>query len=55
MGYVLEGELELTVDQQKTFVKKGDSFFFLSHLPHGYRNIGSVDARVLWVNTPQSF
>lgn len=55
MGYVLEGELELTVDNQKAVVRKGDSFFFLSHLPHGYRNIGSVDARVLWVNTPQSF
>lgn len=55
MGYVLEGELELTVESQIAIVRKGDSFFFLSHLPHGYRNIGLVDARVLWVNTPQSF
>jgi hypothetical protein len=31
-------------------------FLFLSFAPpHGYRNIGSIDARVLWVNTPQSF
>jgi transcriptional regulator with XRE-family HTH domain len=55
MGFVLEGELELTVAKKTFSVKKGDSFFFLSHLPHGYRNPGSVTAKILWVNTPQSF
>ncbi|HZW20851.1 cupin domain-containing protein [Noviherbaspirillum sp.] len=55
MGYVLQGDLELTVADQTIRVGKGDSFFFLSHLPHGYRNIGSIEAQVLWVNTPQSF
>jgi transcriptional regulator with XRE-family HTH domain len=55
MGYVLEGELELSVAKKTFNVKKGDSFFFLSHLPHGYRNPGPVTAKILWVNTPQSF
>jgi quercetin dioxygenase-like cupin family protein len=55
MGFVLQGELEITVADQTIRVGAGDSFFFLSHLPHGYRNIGSVDAQILWVNTPQSF
>jgi len=55
MGFVLQGELELTVGDQTVRVGTGDSFFFLSHLPHGYRNIGGSEARVLWVNTPQSF
>ncbi|RDJ98415.1 cupin domain-containing protein [Cupriavidus lacunae] len=55
MGYVLQGELELTVGDQTTRVGKGDSFFFLSHIPHAYRNTGSIEALVLWVNTPQSF
>ncbi|HTR08191.1 MAG TPA: cupin domain-containing protein [Paraburkholderia sp.] len=55
MGFVLEGELELTVGEQTVRVGPGDSFFFLSHIAHAYRNIGSTDARVLWVNTPQSF
>ena len=55
MGYVLEGELELTVGEQTIKVGKGDSFFFQSHIPHAYRNPGSIDASVLWVNTPQSF
>ena len=55
MGYVLEGELELLVAKKTFSVKKGDSFFFSSHLPHGYRNPGPVTAKILWVNTPQSF
>jgi transcriptional regulator with XRE-family HTH domain len=55
MGYVLQGELELTVGDETLRVGPGDSFFFLSHLPHGYRNVGNEDAKVLWVNTPQSF
>lgn len=55
MGFVLEGALELTVDGQTVMVQKGDSFFFQSHLPHGYRNPGTTTTRILWVNTPQSF
>jgi transcriptional regulator with XRE-family HTH domain len=55
MGFVLEGELELTIDGKVVHLNQGDSFFFYSHLPHGYRNLGKVPARILWVNTPPSF
>ena len=55
MGFVLKGTLEITVDGQTVTVEKGDSFFFQSHLPHGYRNPGTTTAQILWVNTPQSF
>jgi transcriptional regulator with XRE-family HTH domain len=55
MGYVLEGALELVVGGVKVAVAKGDSFFFNSSLPHGYRNRGPAEAKVLWVNTPPSF
>jgi transcriptional regulator with XRE-family HTH domain len=55
MGYVLEGALELVVGGVKVAVTKGDAFFFNSSLPHGYRNCGLVEAKVLWVNTPPSF
>ncbi|MDH6261738.1 cupin domain-containing protein [Bradyrhizobium sp. BR13661] len=55
MGFVLEGELDLTVDGRTVKVQKGDSFFFQSHLPHGYRNPGTATTKILWVNTPQSF
>ncbi|MCC7272115.1 MAG: cupin domain-containing protein [Alphaproteobacteria bacterium] len=55
LGYVLAGRLELIVDGVEYLVEAGDSFFFDSALPHGYRNPGDVEASVLWVNTPISF
>jgi len=55
VGYVLEGELELTVDGTSYHLFPGDSFFFDSNLPHGYRNPGRVTTRVVWVNTPSTF
>ena len=55
LGYVLEGELELTLDGEKHLLKPGDSFLFRSERKHGYRNPGNVVTRVIWVNTPPSF
>lgn len=55
IGYVLAGELELTIDGTTYHLNEGDSFFFPSNLPHGYRNPGSVTTRVVWVNTPPTF
>jgi quercetin dioxygenase-like cupin family protein/DNA-binding XRE family transcriptional regulator len=54
-GYVLEGELELTVDGRVDRLRRGDSFYFRSEKPHSYRNPGLVAARVLWVNTPPTY
>lgn len=55
VGYVLEGELELTVGRTTYHLKPGDSFFFRSEQPHSYRNTGTGTARVLWINTPPTF
>ncbi len=55
LGYVLEGQLELIVGDRTYFLEPGDSFFFDSTLPHGYRNPGTQTTRVLWVNTPPTF
>ena len=55
VGYVLEGEIELTVDGRRYRAKAGDSFHFRSELPHGYRNVGAKPARVIWINTPPTF
>ncbi len=55
LGYVIQGELELTVDGETYSLKKGDSFFFPSHLPHGYKNAGKTRSRIVWVNTPSTF
>jgi quercetin dioxygenase-like cupin family protein len=55
VGYVLDGEIELTVDGRRYRAKAGDSFHFRSELPHGYRNVGAKPARVIRINTPPTF
>ncbi len=55
LGYVIQGQLELTVDGKIYDLEEGDSFFFPSHLPHGYRNPGTTQCRVAWINTPSTF
>lgn len=55
LGYVLDGVLELTVDQRVYRIEAGDCFVFRSELAHAYRNVGDTEARVLWVNTPPTF
>ncbi len=54
-GYVLEGQLELTVGEKCYLLDPGDSFFFPSEIPHAYRNPGDMTARVIWINTPPTF
>lgn len=55
LGYVLEGEIELTVDGRRYRAAAGASFHFRSERPHSYRNVGDVPARVIWVSTPPTF
>lgn len=54
-GYVLEGEIELTVAGRRYQLGAGDSFHFRSERPHAYRNVGSAKARIVWINTPPTF
>jgi transcriptional regulator with XRE-family HTH domain len=53
LGYVIEGQLELTIEHTLYTLGPGDSFFFKNHLTNSYRNLGTGVARVIWVNTPQ--
>jgi transcriptional regulator with XRE-family HTH domain len=55
MGYVLTGSIELTIGEHTYSLTAGDAFHFPSSLPHGYRNGGDSEARILWVNTPVTF
>jgi transcriptional regulator with XRE-family HTH domain len=55
VGYVLEGILELTIEDEVFHLKPGDSFYFRSELRHRYYNPGDVTTKVLWVNTPPTF
>jgi quercetin dioxygenase-like cupin family protein/DNA-binding XRE family transcriptional regulator len=55
VGYVLKGTFELTVEDETFLLDTGDSFFFASERPHGYRNPGDEETWVLWINTPPTF
>jgi transcriptional regulator with XRE-family HTH domain len=55
VGYVLEGELELALGNERYLIQAGDAFTFSSQVPHGYRNVGKTIAKILWVNTPATF
>lgn len=55
MGYVLQGSIEMTIGEQVFVMEAGDAFHFPSNVPHGYHNKGTVEARILWVNTPVTF
>jgi uncharacterized cupin superfamily protein len=54
-GFVLEGQVELTVAGRHYQLGAGDSFHFRSERPHAYRNTGTAVARILWINTPPTF
>jgi transcriptional regulator with XRE-family HTH domain len=49
-GLVLDGGLELYVDDHRWVLGPGDSFRFASGRPHRFVNAGPRPARVLWVN-----
>lgn len=55
VGYLMEGTLELLIDERTYLVRAGDSFHFRSERPHGYRNPGPGTARVIWVSTPPTY
>lgn len=55
IGFVAAGQIELTVAGETYRLRAGDSFFFRSQLPHSYRNVGEVEARIVWVATPPTF
>jgi transcriptional regulator with XRE-family HTH domain len=53
LGYMLEGQIELTIEKSAYTLSAGDSFSYKNHLTSSYLNTGSSVARMLWVNTPQ--
>lgn len=53
--FVLKGELQLQLRDEEYRLRRGDSFYFESAVPHQWTNPGSSEACVLWVNTPPTF
>lgn len=54
-GYVVEGTVELTVEDQVMILGVGDSFRFASTRPHRYHNPGAIDAVLVWAVTPPHY
>src|SRR3984893_4518146 len=53
--YVLQGDLEITVEGEQYRLKPDDSFYFRSATPHRWKNPGRKETWVLWINTPLTF
>jgi len=53
--YILQGELQISLEAKEYRLQPGDSFYFESATPHSWSNPGRNDTLVLWVNTPPTF
>ena len=53
-GYVLAGQLRLTLDGVVEVLEPGDTFRFPSFIPHMFDNPGEEVARVIWITTRSS-
>lgn len=54
-GYVLSGQIELTLGKRIYRIKKGESFYYRSNIQHRIANPYKRPATVLMVSTPPSF
>ena len=54
-GLIFKGKLELTIDEISYQLEEGDSFYFNSTRRHSFRNLGSEDTVIVWVNHPPSW
>lgn len=48
VGMVLQGTLELWIQDQVVLLQAGDSFCYSSRTPRRWRNPGNIDAEVIW-------
>lgn len=53
--WVIEGSLQVFLDQDQYVLHEGDSLYFQGNQTHAWKNIGEKDCRVLWVMTPPSY
>jgi transcriptional regulator with XRE-family HTH domain len=54
-GFVLQGKIQLKLDDKLYSVKKDECFYFTSDKKHSVKNIGKGPASILWVVTPPTF
>ena len=54
-GYVLKGEIILSLGKRRIKVKKGESFYFKADKVHKIINRQDSNAEFIWVSSPPSF
>ena len=52
---VLKGSIEISLNDITYVLRKGDSIYFNSSVPHSFRNTGKGEAEAVWVVTPPTF
>jgi len=50
--YLIEGAIEIVLDEKKYELKTGDSFYFNSSIQHSIRNIFKGKSEMIWIITP---
>jgi transcriptional regulator with XRE-family HTH domain len=54
-GFVLVGEVEVTVGDNVRILCKGDGYYFDSQTPHRFRNVGKERAEIISAITPPTY
>jgi transcriptional regulator with XRE-family HTH domain len=54
-GFVLEGEITITVGDETYDVKEMSCFYYSSLLPHSWVNKGNKACKIIWVVSPPSW
>jgi transcriptional regulator with XRE-family HTH domain len=54
-GFVLQGEVELTVGTESRVLRKGDGYYFDSQQPHRFRNVGKTRAEIISAVSPPTY
>ena len=54
-GFVLEGEILLTIGKKSYLVKQNESFYFESNKIHYIENNSEKPAKIIWVSSPPTF
>ncbi len=54
-GLILEGTLKAVIGEEEWILEEGDCIYFDSSIPHLMENVGNIEVRAFWVNTPATF
>jgi quercetin dioxygenase-like cupin family protein len=49
IGYVIEGQLQVTVNNQVHVLSRGDLVYLAADMPSQWKNVGTDTARLFWL------